>query len=201
MIPELTPWGQTSGSKNPGKPLICSATWTRFLQDWNCLCWIKLDGRGWGRSSVALAQIPVLRRGWSYLLIWSNPEFLAVAKCPERGNLPSTGRVKIVCQILPGWVAILGGKGGFCSALVQYQLHTALGAAGRRLANNKHLFSLFYWVLCFIRETWNWPVTSKYLLSSSPALSIYLGFIFSAFLIVQFCFLQSVIHPRPRGHV
>jgi len=26
MILELIPWGHTSGSKNQGKPLICSAT-------------------------------------------------------------------------------------------------------------------------------------------------------------------------------
>lgn len=193
MIPELTPWGHTSGSKIPGKPLICSATWTRL----NLLLLSKTGGKRARKGKGGTCTNTCSQKGVVM------PGHLIKSWISGCGEMSREGQpaVKLSVKLCPSWVAVLGGRGGFCCALVRCQLHSALGAAGHRLTNHKHLFSLLSWVLCFIRETWNWPVTSKYLLSTSLALSIYLSFIFSAFLIVQLCFCQSVIPQGPWSHV
>lgn len=138
MIPELTPWGHTSGSKNPGKPLICSATCTHFFQAWNCLFWIKLGGEGeegvvWRLHKRLLSEVGAHTGLFDLILnFWLGRNVQREATCCQLAEW------KLSVKFCPSWVAILGGRGGFCSALVQY-----LGAAGHRLANHKHLFSLF----------------------------------------------------------
>lgn len=114
LIPELVPWGHTSGSKNQGKPLICSATWTRLLQAYACLCRIKRDEGREAGARVAWRLHKYLFSGVSnctcpFHLIWS---FLLW--CNGRRG-PETYRNLLSEWELSDWVV----KWHFLFALVQ----------------------------------------------------------------------------------
>lgn len=51
MFSEMIPWGHTSGSRNQGKSLICSATWTRLVRvHGSQLLMLNQTGRKWMRK-------------------------------------------------------------------------------------------------------------------------------------------------------
>lgn len=79
MFSEMIPWGHTSGSRNQGKSLICSATWTRLVQAHNCLCSIKLEESGWERSMNGM-EPPRSVGSWQRAQIFAVQLFVRTSK-------------------------------------------------------------------------------------------------------------------------
>lgn len=144
LIPELVPWGRTSGSKNQGKPLICSATWTRLLRAYTCLCRIKRDERREAGARVAWRLHKYLfsevsNRTCPFRLIWRFLLWCNGRREPETyHNLPSEWELSDSAPM-----DSLGGKAAFLVCSRAIAAYAALGAAGHRLPNRQHLCALF----------------------------------------------------------
>lgn len=189
MFSEMIPWGHTSGSRNQGKSLICSATWTRLVRvHGSQLLMLNQTGRKWmrkerewhGAFSEVWDHFPSFNFTWNFLL-WGRPW----GNC----NLLSLGRVKIV-KFCTCWqrdqerFLLCPGEGpAVCSP----------GAMGTGWLTVSLWFPCRKFPCCPLwsrRVRWQWAQIFAAQLSIFVRMS---KLYFSALLMAQLCFFFSVI--------